>query len=178
MYLHYLLSRRRHFTIWTVFKKGKKFSLKKVKIQTPISNPSGALKGSFSKVQNVKGYIGNNDAPFWLVSWPKLKVYIYIYEWFIYYSIKKQIYILRYDISWSCSNHQWNSVYFRSTFIASIYKYMINNKCNKGKEGLLWFQDPTLLICGFHHPRSGISSSTEVSPISLEHRGSRTGHRS
>ena len=79
MYLHYLLSRRRHFTIWTVFKKGKKFSLKKVKIQTPISNPSGALKGSFSKVQNVRGYIGNNDAPFWLVSWPKLKVYIYIY---------------------------------------------------------------------------------------------------
>ena len=37
---------------------------------------------------------------------------------------------------------------------------MINNKCIKGEE-VLWFQDPTLLISGFHNPRSGISFSTE-----------------
>jgi len=37
---------------------------------------------------------------------------------------------------------------------------MINNECIKGEEDLLWFQNPTLLICGFYNPLSGILSST------------------
>ena len=52
--------------------------------------------------------------------------------------------------------------HFRSTLIVSRYKYMqINNECNKveGARSSL-VQDPILLICGFHNPLSGISSST------------------
>ena len=49
----------------------------------------------------------------------------------------------------------------KSTFIASRYKYIMNNEEKRGEEdGLLWFQDPTLLFCGFYNPLSGISSST------------------
>ena len=59
--------------------------------------------------------------------------------------------------------HGWMILrrYFRSTFIASRYNYMINNEC------LLWFQDPTPLICGFYNPLSGISSSTVYHIFSL-----------
>ena len=44
--------------------------------------------------------------------------------------------------------------HFRSTFIAPRYKYTLNNECSGS------IQDPTLLICRFYNPRSGISSST------------------
>ena len=64
--------------------------------------------------------------------------------------------------------HGWMILrrYFRSTFIASRYNYMINNECIKGV-CLLWFQDPTPLICEFHNSLLGISSSTVNHIISL-----------
>ena len=96
----------------------------------------------------------------------------------IYYSIKKQIYILRHDVSWSCSNHQWNSVYFRSTCIASIYintwkitSVIKERKVFSGSRIRHYsFADFIILVQGYLH--------LQKSPLSLEHSGSMTGCRS
>ena len=66
-----------------------------------------------------------------------------------------------------CAKRVKKYIYFRSTFTASRFMYMINKEYKRRGRwaGLLWFQDPTLLIGWFHNPLLGISFSTEVSSI-------------
>ena len=59
--------------------------------------------------------------------------------------------------------------HLRSTFIASRYNYMLNNKYKRGGSwvGHLWFQDLTPLICGFHNTLSGISYPLQLYYLQL-----------
>ena len=54
---------------------------------------------------------------------------------------------------------------FRSTFIASSCKYMVNNECIKGEEVEYRYSlglDPTPMICGFHKLINFINCSSNV----------------
>ena len=72
---------------------------------------------------------------------------------------------------------QWLIRYFKSTFIASRYKYMINNECIKGEEEEqvfsgsrirhYWFVDFLILFRGYH-PLQYLSFSVSKLKVSVK----------